>query len=102
MYGANFCWPMKTPNPYYDLIPEDTDILVTHGPAKGFVDDGVGCETILEHVHRVKPRLVVSGHIHQAHGVVAGKGKAAGVTFVNAANASKGYSMGWEAVRLEI
>jgi len=87
MYGTEFFWPMKTPNPYYDQIPEDLDILICHGPVKGYVDGGKGCQTMLSHVERAAPRLVVSGHIHFANGVVQGKGKHSDSTFVNAANA---------------
>ena len=58
---------------YWDLIPNDTDILLTHGPAKGILDisiyDGFacGCEELLLALHRVKPDIHAFGHIH-AHG----------------------------------
>ena len=57
---------------------------------------------MLKHVERAKPILVVSGHVHSAHGVVEGKGRTKGTTFVNAANARDGYSMGWDAVTIDI
>ena len=54
----------------WDLIPDDTDILVTHGPAKGMLDYGFGCEelrnTIDERLKRLK--LHVCGHIHESYG----------------------------------
>lgn len=58
----------------WDLIPDDTDILVTHGPAWGIRDsnewdDRCGCEELLKALNRVKPGLHVFGHIHGAHGV---------------------------------
>ena len=47
----------------------------------------------------LRPRLVVSGHIHGAHGVV----RDGDITFVNAANAHKGHGdMGWPAVVVDI
>lgn len=55
-------------------IPNDTDILITHGPPKGVLDglfDGthVGCQHLLEAVqHRVKPRVHLFGHIHEGYG----------------------------------
>jgi len=55
-------------------IPDDVDVLVTHGPPKGVLDrvfDGthVGCEHLLEAVqNRVKPRVHVFGHIHEGYG----------------------------------
>ena len=55
------------------LIPEGLDVLVTHGPPAGFGDrvhDGerVGCEDLLRHLGRVKPRLHLFGHIHEDRG----------------------------------
>ncbi len=55
------------------LIPEGIDVLVTHGPPMGFGDtvwsgEHVGCEDLLRHVRRVKPRLHLFGHIHEARG----------------------------------
>ena len=78
------------------------DVLLCHGPVKGYCDGGSGCETMLGHIERLNPRLVVSGHVHSAHGVAEGKGRAQGTRFVNAANAKEGYSMGWDAVVMDI
>lgn len=55
------------------LVPDDTDILVTHGPPYGIGDrwfDGrrVGCEALRERVAEIKPRLHVFGHIHEDRG----------------------------------
>ena len=93
---------MKTPNPYYAAIEDDVDVLLCHGPVIGYCDGGLGCETMLKHVERVRPRLVVSGHVHSAHGQMEGEGKTKGTTFVNAANAREGYTMGWDAVTVDI
>merc|ERR1712039_749295 len=71
-FGTDFFWPIKkgTKNPYFDQIPECTDVLVAHGPALGCADGGKGCEALLAAVRRVQPALVVSGHIHFAFGAV--------------------------------
>jgi Icc-related predicted phosphoesterase len=62
---------------YWDLIPEGTDVLVTHGPPYGILDhmsEGydafkpLGCEELLKAVERVKPRLHIFGHIHSGYG----------------------------------
>ncbi len=55
-------------------IPEDTDIVVVHGPPKGILDssyrsdgkrDKCGCVSLKRHIlERVKPKLVLFGHIH--------------------------------------
>ncbi|KAF2208582.1 hypothetical protein CERZMDRAFT_91571 [Cercospora zeae-maydis SCOH1-5] len=51
-------------------IPTSTDILVTHGPPAGFRDikPSAGCGYLYDEVARVKPRLMVFGHIHNARG----------------------------------
>jgi len=52
-----------------DRVPKDVDILMTHGPPKGHLDnDGAGCPFLLQEIHRVKPRLAVFGHIHAGRG----------------------------------
>lgn len=59
---------------HWDLIPNDTDILLTHGPPHGILDktmqgDLVGCEDLLKKVKLVKPKIHAFGHIHEAYGV---------------------------------
>lgn len=60
---------------YWDLIPDDTDILVTHGPPKGMLDytqsrdKGTtyvhcGCKTLLNRIQNIKPKYHIFGHIH--------------------------------------
>lgn len=58
----------------YAQIPDDTDIIISHGPPKGFGDktmDGqaVGSVALLEAIKRIRPQLVVCGHIHNGAGV---------------------------------
>jgi predicted phosphohydrolase len=59
------------------LIPEETDILITHGPPYGVGDiasryDGsdphVGCKDLLARIDVVKPKLHIFGHIHGGWG----------------------------------
>ena len=103
LWGTDFYWPMKTPNPHYADIPDGVDVVVAHGPAMGHVDGGAGCEALLRACARVRPRLVVSGHIHGAHGMCEGRGALHGTTFVNAANARKGHGdMGWPVVVVDL
>ena len=110
VWGTNFFWPMTTPNPHYALVPAATDVLVSHGPAKGRVDkaasdaEGGGCETLMRHVKRVRPRLFVCGHLHHAHGVErdGAEGDAVRTAFVNAANCRDGYKIGWDPVAVDI
>jgi len=53
----------------YGEIPEDIDILVTHGPPRGFGDltrdtRRAGCKALLDRIKVVKPKIHVFGHIH--------------------------------------
>jgi Icc-related predicted phosphoesterase len=55
------------------LIPHGIDVLVVHGPPYGYGDrtsDGrrVGCERLIEHIARVKPKVMLCGHIHEDRG----------------------------------
>lgn len=59
----------------WNAIPEDTDILITHGPAWGFLDDvegrrgdHLGCELLAERIKTIKPKIHVCGHIHTGYG----------------------------------
>jgi len=70
---------------HWDLIPADTDILLTHGPAHGILDltmdyRNVGCEELLKKIEAVKPKYHICGHIHEAHGVL----EKEETTFINA------------------
>jgi len=52
-----------------NIIPSGTDIVVTHGPAKGHLDnDAAGCPHLIRELWRVKPRLAVWGHMHHGRG----------------------------------
>lgn len=61
----------------WDMIPIDTDILITHGPPQTILDSAgppinkplLGCELLLDRVKEVKPKIHVFGHIHSARGV---------------------------------
>ncbi len=58
---------------YWDLIPADTDILITHGPAYNILDrcasgEKVGCEDLLAKIEELKPKFHLCGHIHEAYG----------------------------------
>ncbi len=59
---------------YWNLIPDDTDVLITHGPPLGILDspfgkdEHVGCELLLNRVKAVRPRVHCFGHIHGSYG----------------------------------
>lgn len=56
----------------WDMIPEDTDILITHVPPCGIMDEdgGIaqGCSDLLRAVQRIQPRFHIFGHIHNHNG----------------------------------
>ena len=105
VHGTNFCWPMRSRNPIYDQIGGDAiDVLVAHGPVAGYSDGGKGCNELLRLARRLRPRLVVGGHIHYAHGTAQGRERAlAATTFVNASNAREHHNhMGWLPVVIDV
>ena len=60
----------------WDMIPADTDILITHGPPLGKLDyvkysyENVGCEELMKRVEEIKPKIHLYGHIHSGYGYV--------------------------------
>lgn len=59
----------------YEAVPEDTDIVISHGPPKGFRDwtdnkggGHVGAKQALPMLERVQPQALICGHIHEAFG----------------------------------
>jgi Icc-related predicted phosphoesterase len=75
----------------WNLIPDDTDILVTHGPPMRIRDwvgrERVGDQDLLDRVKAVKPLIHVFGHIHAG----AGYSQIDGTTYVNAAACDEAY-----------
>ncbi len=67
----------------WDRIPEDTDILITHSPPCGIMDEdgGIshGCSDLIEAVQRIAPALHIFGHIHNHNGIK----KIGSTTFIN-------------------
>jgi len=79
----------------WKLIPDDTDILITHGPPFGILDEvqrqyfieNTGCEELIKRVETIKPKLHIFGHIHCGYGTT----EKFGVKFVNASNCDESY-----------
>jgi len=54
-------------------LPSDADIVLVHGPPLCHLDANlygghVGCKSLLKELYRIKPKLVVCGHIHESAG----------------------------------
>lgn len=74
-------------------LMEPGAVMVVHAPAKGINDTipngmHVGSEAILQLVERYRPKVVLSGHIHEARGLV----KKDGTLFMNPGAAKDGYA----------
>ncbi|SMR53743.1 unnamed protein product [Zymoseptoria tritici ST99CH_3D1] len=57
----------------WDQVPQDTDILITHTPPKGFCDESRhweqgGCAALAKTLPRIKPLVHVCGHCHEGRG----------------------------------
>ena len=89
-------------NKHWQIIPHNTDILITHGPAFGILDQTqegrhVGCDDLLLKIKEIKPKIHVFGHIHEAHGIR----EIDGTTFVNASVLDIRYNMTNEPIIIE-
>ena len=79
----------------YSRIPDDTDILITHGPPYGILDQSPGsehhqgCRQLLAAVQRVQPMMHVFGHIHGGYGTFSTHD----TLFINAALPGQGFGM---------
>lgn len=63
---------------HWDMIPRDTNVLITHGPPHGILDivnypngtpkERVGCHDLKERINELNIDIHVFGHIHSSHG----------------------------------
>lgn len=93
---------------YWDLIPDDTDVLITHGPPYGILDrvnndiqddKHQGCQDLLKTVvERVKPQIHVFGHIHEGYGYK----EANGIHFYNVSYVDENYVPGQSPIVVEV
>ena len=65
----------------WNMIPEDTNVLITHGPPNGYGDlvnnwrqpnTNVGCECLINRIGEINPLVSIFGHIHEGYGVELG------------------------------
>lgn len=76
----------------WDLIPPQTNVLITHGPPLGHGDltsrgKRAGCADLLEVVEQIRPPFHIFGHIHEGYSVSA----SSRTTFVNASVCNLAY-----------
>ena len=95
------------------LIPEDTDILVTHSPPLGILDKvqnhwscgvRVGSKSLhnVLYTRKIKPKLHVFGHIHGSYGHIPVMDDMPGCQFVNAAYRDEAYNPVNKPIRIEL
>lgn len=90
----------------WNKIPYDTDILITHGPPMGILDQtppkwgsiNAGCWDLMAKVKLIKPKLHVFGHIHQGYGIT----EKHGTIFVNASSCTEDYEAKHKPIVVEI
>jgi predicted phosphohydrolase len=79
-------------------IPDETDVLITHGPPAGILDgvvsglignhtESAGCAALMAAVARVQPPIHIFGHIHEGYG----RHDSNGTLFVNASSCQANY-----------
>lgn len=101
-FGTGWAYNMDRDKIYnvWETIPENTDILVTHGPPKGILDltsninsqsllTHVGCKALYERILEIKPKFHAFGHIHNENvtknaGIFKSSEKECPTTFINA------------------
>ncbi len=61
---------------FWDQIPDDADIIVTHGPCANTILDKcirdgarVGCPSLTNRISNIRPKILAFGHIHESYGV---------------------------------
>lgn len=88
---------------HWEMIPVDTEVLITHGPAYGFLDvvsseEHVGCQDLLRSVLLIKPKIHVCGHIHESFGFL----KRSDIQFINASQVNEVYQLVHKPVEVEV
>mmetsp|Transcript_113186 Transcript_113186/g.327010 ORF Transcript_113186/g.327010 Transcript_113186/m.327010 type:complete len:306 (+) Transcript_113186:99-1016(+) len=78
----------------WERIPEEVDILITHGPPQGIGDKcshgaHVGCPDLLQAIRDRRCAISLAGHIHEAHGVE--MDEALGIAYINASTCTLSY-----------
>jgi Icc-related predicted phosphoesterase len=81
---------------YWELIPHDTDVLITHGPPQEIRDFAQytktfeGCSSLRYYIEeKIKPALHIFGHLHESYGAMVNKD----TLHVNASTATLRYEM---------
>jgi Icc-related predicted phosphoesterase len=92
-----FNWEDSRRSSLWDTIPDNTDIVITHGPPKGIMDEvydyrrggiiNTGCSFLSDKIFNLSPKVHVFGHIHEGYGMLS-LGR---TMYVNASIMSRSY-----------
>jgi Icc-related predicted phosphoesterase len=88
----------------WDKIPNNLDVLITHGPPCGILDysiyshESVGCSNLLQTVMNSKPKFHIFGHLHGNYGIF----KDLNTTFINCAVLNDNYKLVNKCVEFDI
>jgi Icc-related predicted phosphoesterase len=87
----------------WDLIPEDCDVLITHGPPYSILDkngegERCGSVTLYDRIKELKLRHHIFGHIHESYG----SEEIAGTTFHNVCSLNGQYRITNKPVVIEL
>tara|TARA_R110000868_G_scaffold64476_1_gene193549 strand:- start:936 stop:1622 length:687 start_codon:yes stop_codon:yes gene_type:complete len=101
-FGDGWAWNRSRDKMFkvWDSIPENTDIVISHGPPKGILDlsynrngelEFCGCSNMKKQLLKIQPKFCMFGHIHNCEDITnAGTMKVCGcdTTFSNGACAT--------------
>ena len=78
----------------WDLIPDNTDVLITHTPPANILDrnsrgKACGCPNLRKRVIDLKPRVHCFGHVHASGGTI----ELQGTTYINASLVNSQYEL---------
>lgn len=104
-----FDWAFNRPEEilkqHWEMIPEHTDVLITHTPPHMILDyvpfknKNEGSPTLrTEVLERIKPKIHCFGHLHESHGI----SEIDGIKFINASLLDDSYNPKYEPIVVEI
>lgn len=87
----------------WDKIPEDTDVLLTHGPPMGILDtnrtnEHCGCEDLFNRIQELNLKISCFGHIHESYG----QQKIGNTTYINSSILNDNYELVNDPIIIEI
>jgi Icc-related predicted phosphoesterase len=79
---------------HWEMIPDNTDLLITHGPPYGILDQladetHIGCKDLLNRVYQLQLKAHVFGHVHESFGCL----NRWGIQFINACMTNENYEL---------